>query len=50
MLITQLFVYLLSSWFKYMQSLQVGSLQTLFSKYKNWKKYIQIVRQWGTLL
>jgi hypothetical protein len=33
-----------------MQSLQIGSLQTLFSKYRNWKKYIQIVRQWGTIL
>jgi len=33
-----------------MQSLQVGSLPTLFSKYKKWKLYVQIVRQWGMLL
>lgn len=33
-----------------MQSLLIGSLQTLFSKYKNWTKHIQIVKQWGSLL
>jgi hypothetical protein len=51
MFITQLLVYIivivvLSTCNHY----KIRSLQTLFSKYQNWKKYIQIVKQWGTLL